>query len=123
MYDGSALPLAENIARTAQVAAMARAAGVSCEGRNRRGGLCRRRGVRGTDPEEAARFARDTGVDAVAVSIGNIHLQRDAATRIDRALLAAIEAGVDRPLVLHGGSGGWHRRIVPGWRATPRSAS
>ncbi|KPP87932.1 MAG: class II fructose-bisphosphate aldolase FbaA [Rhodobacteraceae bacterium HLUCCA08] len=105
MYDGSALPLAENIARTAQVAAMARAAGVSCEGEIGVVGYAEGAASRGTDPEEAARFARDTGVDAVAVSIGNIHLQRDAATRIDRALLAAIEAGVDRPLVLHGGSG------------------
>lgn len=105
MYDGSALPLEENIARTAEMAAMAHEAGVSCEGEIGVVGYADGTASSGTDPEEAARFARETGVDAVAVSIGNVHLQRDAQTRIDRDLLARIEAGVDRPLVLHGGSG------------------
>ena len=105
MFDGSRLPLEENIARTAEVARMAHAAGVSCEGEIGFVGYAAGAEGRGTDPEEAARFAAETGVDAVAVSVGNVHLQTDRSGTVDRARLAAIEAACDVPLVIHGGSG------------------
>lgn len=105
MFDGSRLALAENIDRTAAIAAMAHAAGASCEGEIGFVGYQGGQASRGTDPDEAARFARDTGVDAMAVSVGNVHLQQAATARIDMARLRAIESATNVPLVLHGGSG------------------
>ena len=105
MFDGSRLPLAENIARTREIAALAHAAGVSCEGEIGFVGYDEGAASEGTDPAEAARFAAETGVDAVAVSVGNVHLQTTAQAQIDMDRLRAIEAACPAPLVLHGGSG------------------
>lgn len=58
-----------------------------------------------TDPDEAAAFVSETGVDALAVSIGNIHTLECAVARIDLDRLAAIGRATDVPLVVHGGSG------------------
>ncbi|MYF89858.1 MAG: class II fructose-bisphosphate aldolase, partial [Boseongicola sp. SB0676_bin_33] len=44
-------------------------------------------------------------VDAIAVSVGNVHLQRDQSGGLDETRIAAIEAQTDIPLVIHGGSG------------------
>lgn len=106
MYDGSRLPLAENIARTAEVVAMAHARGVSVEGEL--GFVGYHGGVpsQGTDPAEVAQFAALTGVDALAVSVGNSHLMTQAGAEVDWPRLAAIQAAAPAlPLVLHGGSG------------------
>jgi fructose-bisphosphate aldolase, class II len=105
MVDGSALPLEENIRLTAAVVALAHAAGVSCEGEVGVVGYAGRKASTGTDPEEAARFARETGVDALAVSVGNVHLQEGAGSGLDEVLLRKIEAVTSVPLVIHGGSG------------------
>ena len=105
MFDGSALPLEENIARTAAVVAMAHRAGAGAEGEIGFVGYAEGAAGRLTDPVEAARFARETGVDAMAVSVGNVHLQTEPTEGIDQAAIAAIEAVTDVPLVLHGGSG------------------
>lgn len=105
MIDGSALPLAENIALTADVARMARAAGISCEGELGVVGYAGGQASQGTDPQEAARFVAETGVDALAVSVGNLHLQTDAGAGLDLPRLRAIEAVTRLPLVIHGGSG------------------
>jgi fructose-bisphosphate aldolase, class II len=105
MIDGSALALDENIALTAEVAELAHAAGASCEGELGVVGYAGGKASTGTDPEEAARFARETGVDALAVSVGNVHLQEQAGAGLDLGLLRAIEAATEVPLVIHGGSG------------------
>jgi fructose-bisphosphate aldolase class II len=105
MFDGSRLPLEENIRQTAEVVRMAHAAGVSCEGEIGFVGYAEGAQSAGTDPAEAARFATETGVDAMAVSVGNLHLQRQAGAGLDLARLRAIEAVTDVPLVIHGGSG------------------
>lgn len=107
MFDGSALPLDENIRQTAEVAALAHAAGVSCEGEIGFVGYAGGAASARTDPAEAARFARETGVDAMAVAVGNVHLQQDQNGLIDEAALRDIaEATGGRvPLVIHGGSG------------------
>ena len=106
MYDGSALPLAENIARTAEVAAMARAMGAGVEAELGYVGYAGGAASTGTDPAQVAQFWRQTGVDALAVSVGNLHLMQDAVTQIDLVRLAAISAAAPHlPLVLHGGSG------------------
>ncbi len=106
MYDGSALPLAENIARTAEVVAMAHPHGVSVEGELGFVGYAHGAKSLGTDPAEVARFAVQAGVDALAVSIGNSHLMTAPGAEVDWPRLRAIEAAApDLPLVLHGGSG------------------
>jgi fructose-bisphosphate aldolase class II len=105
MFDGSRLPLSQNIDETARIVALAHAAGVSCEGEIGFVGYAGGEASAGTDPNEAAIFARDTGVDAVAVSIGNVHLQQDASYGLDEARLRLIETQTSVPLVIHGGSG------------------
>lgn len=106
MYDGSALPLAENIARTAEITALAHAAGVSVEAELGVVGYASGRSSQGTDPAEVARFVQETGIDALAISIGNTHLMTEARAQIDAPRLTAIEAAAPGlPLVLHGGSG------------------
>jgi len=105
MFDGSQKPLADNIAETRAIADLARAHDVSSEGEIGFVGYAAGKESRGTDPDEAAEFAAGTGVDAIAVSIGNVHLQTEAAASIDMDLLRAIEAATDTPLVLHGSSG------------------
>jgi fructose-bisphosphate aldolase, class II len=92
MYDGSRKPLAQNIDETAQVAALAHAAGMSCEGEIGFVGYSGGEGSAGTDPQEAAIFARETGVDAMAISVGNVHLQTDLEGGLDEARIRAIEA-------------------------------
>ena len=105
MFDGSRKPLSENIDETAAIAEMAHAAGVSCEGEIGFVGYTGGEQSNGTDPEEAAVFARDTGVDGMAISVGNVHLQQGAGDGLDEARIRAIEAVTDVPLVIHGGSG------------------
>ncbi|GGH31274.1 fructose-bisphosphate aldolase, class II [Cribrihabitans marinus] len=105
MFDGSRKPLAQNIDETARIAEMAHAAGISCEGEIGFVGYDAGEASTGTDPEEAARFARESGIDAMAVSVGNVHLQRDRQGGLDEERIRAIEAVTDVPLVIHGGSG------------------
>ncbi|MFT6447209.1 MAG: fructose-bisphosphate aldolase class II [Sulfitobacter pontiacus] len=105
MFDGSRKPLAQNIAETAAVADMAHAAGISCEGEIGFVGYATGEGSLGTDPSEAAQFARETGVDAMAISVGNVHLQQDKEGGLDLDRIRAIEAATTVPLVIHGGSG------------------
>ncbi len=105
MFDGSQKPLDENIAETAAIADLAHGAGISCEGEIGFVGYASGAESRGTDPEEAARFARETGVDAMAISVGNVHLQENREGGLDLGRIRAIEAVTDVPLVIHGGSG------------------
>ena len=105
MFDGSRKPLAQNIDETAAIAQMAHGAGISCEGEIGFVGYDGGEASDGTDPAEAAQFARDTGVDAMAISVGNTHLQQDANAGLDEARIRAIEAVTSVPLVIHGGSG------------------
>lgn len=105
MFDGSRKPLDENIAQTREIVQMAHAAGVSCEGEIGFVGYSGGDDSAGTDPDEAARFARETGVDAMAISVGNVHLQQQKEGGLDEDRIRAIEAVTDVPLVIHGGSG------------------
>ncbi|HMO07583.1 MAG TPA: class II fructose-bisphosphate aldolase [Paracoccaceae bacterium] len=105
MFDGSRLPLRQNIEATAAVVDLAHAAGVSCEGEIGFVGYAGGAASAGTEPEEAARFAAETGVDAMAISIGNLHLQQGPGHGLDLSRLRAIEAVTTVPLVIHGGSG------------------
>jgi len=108
MIDGSHLPLEENIALTRRAVEMAHAAGISCEGEL---GVLGEEDGNGevsdlyTNAEEAARFAAETGVDALAVAIGNAHGFYKLEPKLDFARLEEIANGVEVPLVLHGGTG------------------
>lgn len=57
-----------------------------------------------TDPDQAVEFVAATGVDCLAVSIGNVHLLTAHSASVDMARLAAIHRSVRVPLVIHGGS-------------------
>ena len=107
MFDGSRLDDAENRAVTRAVVQRCHAAGVSVEAElGEIGGKdgVHAPGVR-TRPEEAAAFALDTGVDALAVAVGSSHAMTERTAELDLALIADIRAQVGVPLVLHGSSG------------------
>lgn len=105
MFDGSRKPLDQNITETRQIARMAHAAGASCEGEVGFVGYAAGDASAPTAPDDARRFAAETGIDAMAVSVGNVHLQQTPQAGIDEAAVRAIEAATDVPLVIHGGSG------------------
>jgi fructose-bisphosphate aldolase class II len=105
MFDGSRKPLQQNIDETAAIAEMAHKAGISCEGEIGFVGYSGGENSAGTDPQEATIFAHDTQVDAMAISVGNVHLQQDKEGGLDEPRIRAIEAVTKVPLVIHGGSG------------------
>jgi ketose-bisphosphate aldolase len=109
MLDTSELPYAENVRATRQVVHAAHAVGVGVEAEV--GELPDASGEMGggagrlTDPDEAARFVDETGIDTLAVSIGNVHTLTDGKATIDLDHLKAIHQAVPVPLVIHGGTG------------------
>ena len=105
MIDGSRLGLEANIALTVAVTDIAHPYGVSVEAEIGFVGFDEGAVSLPTKPDEAAELVKQARPDALAVSVGNVHLQTSAETVIDRAALAAIEAAVTCPLVLHGASG------------------
>lgn len=64
-----------------------------------------------TDPATAARFVAATGIDALAVAIGNVHIMTAGEAEVDLDLLGRIHAAAPLPLVIHGGTG-FPRRAV-----------
>ena len=105
MFDGSRKPLNQNIDETAAIAEMAHDAGISCEGEIGFVGYSGGEKSAGTDPVEAQQFAYETGIDAMAISVGNVHLQQEKEGGLDQERVRAIEATTTVPLVIHGGSG------------------
>lgn len=105
MFDGSKLPISENIDITAGIVETAKAANVSVEGEVGFVGYAEGAASANTSPQEAARFDRESGADALAIAIGNVHLQTEKTNGIDFAALQAIENATTLPLVIHGGSG------------------
>ncbi len=110
MFDGSSLPLEKNMEATAQVVAVAHAAGVSVEaelGALAGGAFSNEESGEEiyTNPAQAAEFVARTGIDALAVSIGTVHGMYKGTPKIDVGVLKKIAAAVELPLVLHGGSG------------------
>lgn len=107
MYDGSHLPFEENLATTIEVVEFCHAAGVSVEAElGEVGGKdgVHAPGVR-TDPEDAASFVADTGVDLLAVAVGSSHAMTERSASLDLELIERMAATVPVPLVLHGSSG------------------
>lgn len=108
MIDGSRLSYPENVALVRRVVEAAHPAGVSVEAElGHIGGI--EDDISGdggfTDPDEAGRFVKETGVDALAVAIGTAHGVYKGVPRLDFARLVEIRRRVPVPLVMHGASG------------------
>lgn len=110
MIDASYDPLEKNITRSKAMAEYAHERGISVEAEighvssGERVDFIDETENIYTDVEEAIRFAKETGVDSLAVSIGTTHGEYKGTPNIDFALLAEIHSKIDIPLVLHGGS-------------------
>lgn len=111
MFDGAALPFEENVRVTRQVVEIAKAVGVDVEAEL---GMVGDAGVGEsdksrtdifTDVEESARFIERTGIDALAIAIGNLHGKYVATPELNIERLVQISERNGFPLVLHGGSG------------------
>lgn len=112
MFDGANLPFEENAAITAAVARIAKAAGADIEAELGKVGETAFGSGKAdavpdvfTDVEESARFIERTGIDALAVAIGNLHGRYVATPKLNIERLKELSSRNRLPLVLHGGSG------------------
>jgi fructose/tagatose bisphosphate aldolase len=107
MLDTSHLPFAENLSLTCKVVETAHALGAAVEAELGHLADASDASVqaRGTDPTEAAQFVATSGVDALAVSVGNVHILSTGVASIDLDLLERLHRAVPVPLVIHGGTG------------------
>jgi fructose-bisphosphate aldolase class II len=111
MYDGSKLPIEENIANTKRIVEAARAVGAGVEAELGHVGMgddysnFGGRQVGFTDPDAVEYFVKETGVDFLAIAFGNAHGLYKGKPALDLALVSEIRRKVDIPLVMHGGTG------------------
>ena len=110
MYDGSTLPYGENLANTKKAVAMAKKYNCGVEAElgalaSREGGTANAAGPVYTDPDEAAAFCKETGIDALAPSFGTAHGIYKARPVLDLNRVKLISEKTGLPLVMHGGSG------------------
>jgi fructose-bisphosphate aldolase, class II len=107
MYDGADLPYVENVSRTREVVAAAHARGAAAEAELGQVGHASHEHLpfELTDPVEAGRFAKETGVDALAVAIGTVHGMTETGAVLDVERIADLARHVDAALVMHGSSG------------------
>ena len=113
MFDGSSLPFEENIAGAKKIVELAHPANVSVEAELGTIGSTDAQAEAGatqiiyTDPDDAAKFVEETGVDTLAVAIGTSHglYPEGMQPKLRLDILKEIKAKVNIPLVLHGGSG------------------
>jgi len=112
MFDGSHLDFEENVKQTREVAELCHRRGISLEAELGAVGGAEGGGLTGsadpakfTDVEQAREFVRATGVDALAVAIGNSHGRYKGPPQLDFERLKALRDAAGIPLVLHGGSG------------------
>ena len=111
MFDGSHLPLEENIANTKKVVDVAHALGVSVEAElGRIGGQEDDLSVDDAEafyavPEECERLVKETGVDCLAPALGSVHGPYKGEPKLGFDRMKIINELVGVPLVLHGGTG------------------
>lgn len=112
MFDGSTLSYEDNIKETRKVVEICHAVGVSVEAELGAVGGDEGGALYGeakeeffTDPLRAKEFVHETGIDALAVAIGNSHGKYKGEPKLDFKRLEAIQKETNIPLVLHGGSG------------------
>tara|TARA_B110001454_G_scaffold200311_1_gene205807 strand:+ start:290 stop:1114 length:825 start_codon:yes stop_codon:yes gene_type:complete len=111
MYDGSKLSLKNNINNTVKIAKLTKSYKISLEGEVGIVGYHNGKISEGTNLIEAKKFAHESGVDAMAISVGNTHLQTSKIAKIDINKIKDIQSVVKIPLVLHGSSGiSYHMR-------------
>ena len=109
MFDSSTYPFEENIKRTREVVRLAEKYGATTEAElglvgGSEGGSYDH-GIRCTNPDDAKLFCERTGIDALAVAIGNAHGNYPVAPKLAFDVLEEIHKKTEVPLVLHGGSG------------------
>jgi tagatose 1,6-diphosphate aldolase GatY/KbaY len=111
MADGSHLPFGQNLEFARAAVALARGRGAAVEAELGRlsgtedGLTVPEVEARMTDPAQAAEFVKHSGVDALAVCVGNVHGRARGEPALDFARLEAVARAVPVPLVLHGASG------------------
>lgn len=109
MFDGSHLPFDENAAMTAEIKALANEYNADCEGEiGCVGGSedgSEDIAINCTSPVQAAEFFEKSGVDALAVAIGNAHGNYKETPKLRFDILEKTASLVPVPLVLHGGTG------------------
>lgn len=109
MFDGSHLPLDENIRVTNEVIEKAKRYGaaveaeIGCVGGSEDGS--EDIAINCTKPEDAVRFEKETGVDALAIAIGNAHGNYKSTPKLRFDILSEVDSLTATPLVLHGGTG------------------
>ncbi|MDI6601624.1 MAG: class II fructose-1,6-bisphosphate aldolase [Thermoanaerobacteraceae bacterium] len=111
MFDGSKYPLQENVERTRRIVDIARSVGISVEAElGKIGGTednisVSEQEAMYTDPDEAVEFAKETGVDYLAIAIGTAHGPYKGVPHLDFERLKEIKSRLGMPIVLHGASG------------------
>lgn len=109
MYDGSMLPVEENIINTKRIVEIASIFGADVEGELGRVGFANQNDENKKDlytqPDVAKRYCEETGVISVAVAIGSAHGVYKEAPKLDIERLKEINKATGTYLVLHGGSG------------------
>jgi fructose-bisphosphate aldolase class II len=111
MFDGSTMPLEDNISITKKIVEAAKAVGVSVEAELGQVGRTEDEILEEdwekflTDPDVAATFVQETKVDALAVSIGSLHGLYRFEPKLDFSRLKRIRELIEVPIVLHGGTG------------------
>ena len=105
MFDGSKLPLSKNINASLSIVKLAKSYKVSVEGEVGIVGYHNGKKSEGTKVNEAKRFVDESGVDAIAISVGNTHLQTNKIAKIDIKKIIDLQNVINIPLVLHGSSG------------------
>ncbi len=109
MFDGSHLELDENIKVTKEVIKLAKKYGadveaeIGCVGGSEDGS--EDIAINCTKPEDAVKFEKETGVDALAIAIGNAHGNYKSTPKLRFDILEEVEKNMKLPLVLHGGTG------------------
>ena len=106
MYDGSSLPLEQNIANSQKVVAWTNEKNASVEGEVGTVAYTDKPNsvTEFSDPLEAERYAKESGVDALAISVGTTHRSTTQCAKINYELLTDIAGRVQQPLVIHGTS-------------------
>ena len=105
MFDGSKLPLSKNINASLSIVKLAKSYKVSVEGEVGIVGYHNGKISEGTKVNEAKRFVDESEVDAIAISVGNTHLQTNKIAKIDIKKIIDLQNVINIPLVLHGSSG------------------
>ena len=110
MFDGSANSFEENIAQTKEIVKIAHQLGIDVEGELGHVGMTSDQKFftnadTYTNVDQAVKFVRETGVDTLAVAIGNAHGNYPFEPRLDLDRLRELREALDLPLILHGGTG------------------